>query len=198
MLPSEFTYLALFLLLLVQESGIPLWPPGYAMLVILGFRAAQGNGNAPFLIGMAALANFLGASIVYRLGRWIGYSIVIRYGRRLGVTESRLAQAGAWLQRFGVRAILAGRLLPGLRIPTALVAGLLEIRYPVFAPAAALAGALWAGFYTTAGFFAARLIPEPDLVHIQNVPLPSELTIALLIGLFCLTLIHRRRRPALR
>lgn len=189
-------YSALFLLLLVQESGIPLLPPGYAVLMILGYQVAQGNSNVYMLLGVAALANFLGANVLYGIGRGAGHPLLIRYGRHLGMSGPRIARMEAWLNRFSIQAILAGRLIPGSRTATALAAGLFEVPYRVYAPVAALASVLWAGFYIAAGFFAGHRLANAEPVQFQFLPVTLGLLVIMAIVLAVATLAYRRRRLA--
>ncbi len=195
MLP-EFTYLALFLLLLPQESGVPLWPPGYAVLIVLGYRAAHGDGNAYALLGVAALASFLGANILYGIGRGAGHPLVVRHGRRFGLTGDRLARVDTWLQRCGVQAIIAGRLFPGMRITAGLAAGIFGVPYRVFVAIAALTGVLWAGFYTGVGIFAGKMLGAADVAQIRAAPVAFSLLTGAAVVIAVAVLAYRRRTLA--
>jgi membrane protein DedA with SNARE-associated domain len=66
----------------------------------------------------------------------------------------RLERMERWFQRRGPLAIICGRLIPGLRIPTTIIAGLSDISYRVYAPTAAIAAVIWSLFY----FFVGALI----------------------------------------
>ncbi len=46
---------------------------------------------------------------------------------------------------------MLGRLIPGLRTPTSVMAGLSGVPYRVFMPSTALAAIIWAAFYYFAG-----------------------------------------------
>jgi membrane protein DedA with SNARE-associated domain len=57
----------------------------------------------------------------------------------------------AWIVRRGMLAIILGRLIPGLRVPTTVMCGLAGIPYRVYAPSAALAGLIWSALYFLLG-----------------------------------------------
>src|SRR6202022_4098084 len=74
-----------------------------------------------------------------------------RYGHFLHLNEQRITTLEGWLRRYGPLAIVAGRLIPGLRTPTTVMAGLFEVPYWIFAPSTALAALLWTLLYFFAG-----------------------------------------------
>jgi membrane protein DedA with SNARE-associated domain len=145
-------YLAGFLLVYAEESGVPLFISGDAFLLFVGHRLLH---NAPALIaawlGMI-LAVVLGASNLYLLSR--------RYGRRLlrhriagflHLTPERMVRAEATFKRWGPWALIVGRHVPGLRLPLTVVAGLLELDFRVFAISVAVSSAAWTAAFLTLG-----------------------------------------------
>ena len=71
-----------------------------------------------------------------------------------GFTEKHLSTVAGWAERHGAPAIVLGRLIPGLRTPTTVMAGIALIPYRTFLPATALAAVLWAAGYYAIGVFA--------------------------------------------
>jgi membrane protein DedA with SNARE-associated domain len=144
--------LGLFLFLMVEEAGVPLWfLPGDALVMAAGARP----GNTPatvLLILLAATAGaFVGSTVLYSMVRRGGRPLLDRYGRFLHLNEERITTVERWLRRYGPLAIVAGRLIPGLRTPTTVMSGLFEVPYWIFAPSTALAALLWALLYFFAG-----------------------------------------------
>lgn len=103
------------------------------------------RGELPF--GWAAFACFLGIFIgdlgLYALGRGIGWVALERAPLRWFVSPESARAAADWFRRRGYRVLFLTRFLPGSRLPTYLVAGLVRCPLVVFAGALALAGALW-------------------------------------------------------
>ncbi len=103
------------------------------------------RGELPF--GWAALACFLGIFIgdlgLYALGRGIGWVALERAPLRWFVSPTAARAAADWFRRRGYRVLFLTRFLPGSRLPTYLVAGLVGCPLSIFAGSLALAGALW-------------------------------------------------------
>ena len=145
----------LFLFILLEESGIPLLLPGDA-LIAASARKSAGLGSAILVILVAAAAASAGSSILYAIVRRGGMPLLDRYGHFLHLNEKRIAKMEGWLQEHGAVAIIAGRLIPGLRMPTSVIAGLFAIPYRIFLPATALAAILWSAMYFIGGLFLMR------------------------------------------
>lgn len=156
-------YVALFIFLLVEESGVPLPIPGDALVMFTGFLATQGQSKAFLVIPLATAATAAGSSIPYWIAHRLGHPFVMKYGRFIRLDARRVAWVERWFQKRGAVAIVVGRLIPGMRTPTSVMSGVFEVPYHTFVPATTIAAAIWAGIYFTLGFvFGAeyRLISE--------------------------------------
>jgi membrane protein DedA with SNARE-associated domain len=137
---------ASFVLLYVEESGVPIVIPGDVYVAYLGKLAAS---SAPKLIaswlGIIAVV-LAGSSNLYWASRLWGRRVLghPRVSALLRLDADRLAQAERWLERWGVLAIIFGRHVPGLRIPITVVAGTLKVPYSTFVPSVAVSSAVWA------------------------------------------------------
>lgn len=143
--------LSLFLFLLVEEAGVPLLLPGDTLIIAAAARPNQTPLDAILVVSVAALAAAVGSSVLFVLIRQGGRPLLNRFGRFLHLNEGRIARMDVLFQRYGPLAIVAGRLIPGLRTPTTIMAGLFAVPYRVFAPATCVAAALWAGLYYAFG-----------------------------------------------
>src|SRR5262245_57846237 len=115
--------LAAFVILLIEEAGVPVPVPGDFLMLVLGVQAR--NGVVPLwqIIVVMQLATMFGATSLYYVARFGGRGLVYRYGRFMRLTPERLDQAEQWLLKHGTRAIFLGRLVPGLRVVTAVACG---------------------------------------------------------------------------
>ena len=163
-------YLVGFLLVYIEESGVPLFVSGDAFLLYVGHRLPH---NVPALIaawlGMI-LAVILGASNLYLLSRRYGRRLLEhRFAGMLHLTPDRIVRAELAFRRWGPWALIVGRHVPGLRLPLTVVAGIFELEYPVFAISVALSSAAWtAAFLTLGAVFGddvARSIRSTPLVY---------------------------------
>ncbi len=190
-------YPGLFFLLLLEEAGVPLPLPGDTLIVFVGVRSRSGQANAALAILLVAAAATLGSSALYWLARRGGRPALARYGRFLHLHEERVDRMEARFRRWGPWAIVLGRLIPGLRTPTSVMAGLFGVPYRVFAPCTALSALLWTLFY----FYLGALF-EPQwraMVTVITGDVDASVGIALVLGLIVVggTLVLRwlRRAP---
>jgi membrane protein DedA with SNARE-associated domain len=142
---------ALFVFLLIEEAGVPLLFPGDTLIMAAGARPDRTLAGALLVLAAASSAAALGSSVLYALVRRGGRPLLVRYGRFLHLSERRVATMEGWFRRHGALAIVVGRLVPGLRTPTTVMAGLFGVPYRTFAPATAVAALLWAAAYYLLG-----------------------------------------------
>jgi membrane protein DedA with SNARE-associated domain len=145
-------YLVGFALIYIEESGVPLFIPGDAFLLYVGHRLPR---NFPVLF-----AAWLGFTLAVTLGATNLYLLARRYGRRLlkhriarflELTPERLDRAEAWFARWGPWTLIFGRHIPGFRVPLTVAAGILKLRYRVFAISVAVSAAAWAAVFLLLG-----------------------------------------------
>jgi membrane protein DedA with SNARE-associated domain len=142
---------ALFALLVIEEAGVPLPAPGDTLIALAGAQPHRTVAYTLEVLGLCTLAVFVGSSILYWVMRLGGRSFLNRYGRYLHLNMQRLERMEAWIIQRGTLAIILGRLIPGLRVPTTVMCGLSEVPYRVYAPSAALAGLIWSALYFLLG-----------------------------------------------
>ncbi len=145
-------YLFGIVLLYIEESGIPLPAPGDVFVMFVGAHVPRNL--------LAWIGAWLGLITTVVLGATNLFFISRRYGRRLvhsrvadfvHLTPERLARAEAWFARYGVLAIIFGRHIPGFRVPITVAAGILHVRWQVFAASVGISTAIWAGIFLVVG-----------------------------------------------
>jgi len=182
--------LAGFVLVLVEEAGVPVPVPGDFLMMALGANAR--SGHVPLWQGILALevATLVGATILYFVAARAGRSLVYRYGRYIHLTPERLDRAERWLLRRGTWAIVLGRLTPGLRMATVIACGVFEVPFWKFLPSLALGGFLYILFYTLLGYIFGPAVL--DLLAEVHLPISFLGSLAPLIVL--VVWIYRARR----
>src|SRR5438132_7700799 len=144
---------AAFVYLLIEEAGVPVPVPGDVLMLILGVHARQGSVPLWQAVGATWLGTIIGSIFLYFAARIAGRDMVYRYGRFIRLTPERLDRAEHWLKQHGTRAVFLGRLVPGLRIVTAVACGVFEVPFRVFFPAMSLGALLRIRFSTLRGYF---------------------------------------------
>ena len=151
---DRYGYLVGFLLIYIEESGVPLFIPGDGFLLYVGHRLPF---NYPILI-----AAWLGFTLAVTLGATNLYLLARRYGRRLlehriakflHLTPARLDKAEVWFKRWGPWTLIFGRHILGFRVPLTVAAGVLKLPYRIFAISVAISSAAWAGAFLLLGAF---------------------------------------------
>ena len=189
---EQYQYQALFLLLLVEESGIPLPVPGDGMMMFAGYRASIGRlGIVPAFAAIEA-GTLIGATILWCLGRWGGRPIIHRYGRYLHITEQRLDLAERWFVRHGRLSIVLGRLVPGLRIATSFICGVLGVPFLVYLPYVAIGSSLYVLFFMGLGLGFGRYTRTIARLFWPH-PLMLGVALVLFVGVVGGVLLYRRR-----
>ncbi len=184
-------YMALFSLLALEEAGLPLPVPGDMFIMLLGYRVALGLANPLLVVFNVALATFLGSSLLYAIARRLGRAAVASVGRFILLDEKRLAQMECWMAERGTAGIVVGRLIPGLRTPTSIAAGIFGVPYRTFAPATAFSAVVWAMIYMLLGMvFGAHQIEIVGLL-VANLPLVA-IIVAVVISVVVMTVLVRR------
>lgn len=141
---ASYGYVALFLVLFLEELGVPLPLPGDVALLFAGYLVGRGVLRFDLAILTIVLAALLGASALYQLTRRYGRPMVIRYGRYIHLNAGRLEWLESRFRRFGLWAVLIARVTPGMRIYTSVLAGLGEVQYLRFSFALGTSSAVWA------------------------------------------------------
>jgi membrane protein DedA with SNARE-associated domain len=191
---EEHAELALFLFLLLEESGIPMPVPGDLVVLLAGVRVGQERMN--FVVALLAMqaGTVLGSSFLYWVARRGGRPMLYRYGKFVHLELDKLAKAEDFLRRRGGLAIAVGRLIPGLRIPTTLAAGAFRMPYLVFLPAAAIGSDIYNLLFFLLGYFFG-----PGIIRaVQGVSLSLHFVVVLLgLGVVIAAFVAIRRRSHL-
>lgn len=193
---DRYDDLMVFVLVLIEEAGVPLPLPGDLVMVVAGLRIANGSMSLPATLLLLELATMLGASLLYWLAARGGRPLLLRYGRYIHLDHARLDRAERWVKRRGAVAVIAGRIIPGLRMPTAIAAGVFGIRYPVFVSALTFGSFLYISFWVGVGYFFG---PQAlATLHAVRLPLRALLSLVLFVGLSVFLFVVYRRSGRVR
>ena len=99
---------AIFLIFLLEESGIPMPLPGDLVLIWAGTRVSAGQSQGLVVLLLVELATVIGASVLYWLASRGGRPLIERYRRFLHLDAAKLARAEAWMGRNATQAIILG------------------------------------------------------------------------------------------
>ncbi len=151
---------ALFVLLLLEEAGIPIPIPGDTLILIAGMQTHTKLLREGILVVIVScIATILGSSILFGVMRKGGRPFLLKYGRYIRLSHARIDRGQRWLAGRGRVAIVLGRLIPGLRIVTTVVAGLSDMAYRDFLVATSIAAVIWSLAYYWMGVLFGKNAP---------------------------------------
>src|SRR5215217_7819520 len=190
---DEHGLLMAFVLLFLEESGLPPIIPGDLLMVLVGLQAAQGRVSLIVALLLLELATVLGGSVLYWLSSVGGHAVIHKVGRHVGATPERLKSISMSLEQHGMLAIVLGRLIPSLCVLTAVTAGLLGYPYRKFVPALALGGFIHLLIFVLLGYWVGR--PVLRILSALHLPFEVTATVIALVGLIAWLVWSARRTP---
>lgn len=98
--------------------------PSEVILPFAGYLSQSGDLNLGWLLFWSTLASWIGALVLYAIGRAIGMDRAVRIiaATRL-VSRTDLERGAGWFERSGGWTVLVGRFVPGVRSLISLPAG---------------------------------------------------------------------------
>ena len=188
---DTYGLLAVFLIMLLKEIGVPVPVP--ADIIILGgaARAAQGreSGIAVFLAILIPMV--IGGFIQYAIVRGPGRQAIYRIGRFIGLTPARLERAMTAVRRGGVAAVALGLTTPGVRIATVPASGLADLPVRMFVPGLIAGSAFFLAWHFAIGYLGGVALA------LLNLPAPAIVLIVIaVLALGAAGWIYVRRRRA--
>jgi membrane protein DedA with SNARE-associated domain len=148
----HYGYLAVFLLIMLEDFGLP--APGETALIVASIAAAAGKLNIWGVLAAAFFGALVGDNIGWLIGRYGGRKLVIRVGSRVGLTESRFETAETTFCRYGDVIVVGARFVEILRQFNGIIAGTMGMHWAKFLAYNALGAALWVGTWAAVGYFA--------------------------------------------
>lgn len=178
--------------LILLESLIP--PiPSEVVLPAAGALAYFGELSGPLTLLAATVGSLVGAWVLYGAGRMFGEERTRRVMLAVPlIDEDDVDRADAWFARHGDKAVLVGRLIPGVRSLVSLPAGAAGMPFWRFTGLTAIGSAVWNAALIGSGW----LLGTQYGVIEEHIDLVNNL-IYLLIGaslaVFVMRRLHQRR-----
>ncbi len=189
----DHQYVILFVVIAIEEAGVPLPVPGDLIIAFYGWRASGDPLELAQVIAVCALASTAGTVVPFLLARRYGEGIAMRLAGWLDIDRRRIDALMRWVERSGFAGVVAGRLIPGLRVAVSLVAGTAHVPVVQFSPAVLVAASLyWAGWVTLGAIVGPRV---QDVVSPAYLGILVALVPIALVATFVARLVWARSRP---
>lgn len=192
-----WNYWGIALLMFLENLFPPI--PSELIMPLAGFTAspyqpggAKLNVFGVFLAGL--LGSVAGAVVWYYPGKFLSEkrlkSLADKYGKWMGISSEDITKATRWFNTQGRKAVLIGRLVPGIRTVISLPAGISNMPLLPFLFYTTLGSAAWVGLLTYSGY---ALGTQYELVDKYLAPV-SKIVLGILVLAFVAWVLKRRRK----
>ena len=147
---EHFTYLAVFLFLVLNGTGF--FPfPEEATLLIAGYLLSLNIIKLTWLIPASLMGIMIGDSVFYFVGRMHPHSLK-KYGKHIFLSKPIIDKFHIFFEKHGGKAVFLSRFIMGFRIVASFFAGSRKMKYSTYV-FYNLAGALiWAPVLISVGY----------------------------------------------
>jgi membrane protein DedA with SNARE-associated domain len=147
-------YLAVTFLMLLENVFPPI--PSEVVMPVAGIVAGRGDLSVALVILFGTIGAVAGQLLWFWLGLRIGEEGLKRlarsHGRWLTVSPRDIERADEWFDRHGGKAVMFGRLIPGVRTLISLPAGLSGMSLPRFLIYSTIGSGAWTAALGMAGY----------------------------------------------
>lgn len=142
---ESFGYAGVAFMIALENLVPPI--PSEIVLPLAGFLVGQGRFSFLPMVLAATIGSVVGALTLYALGAWLGdYRVRYlfrKFGRFVLMDETDLDKSREWFGRHGTKAVLLGRLVPGIRSLISIPAGLVGMSLGQFVLYTAIGSTVW-------------------------------------------------------
>ena len=177
-------------LLVAEQFGVPL--PAVPALLGVGALAAHGRANIPVVLGAMAAVALTVDFVWYEVGRRRGVGVLARLCRLSLEPDTCVRRTGAVFARYGVRALLVAKFVPGLTTVTPPLAGVFAVPRVRFAGYDLAGVVLWAGTWLGLGYLFSEAISVVAARAAVLGRLLAVVVVAALVGYIGLKALRRR------
>ncbi|MGA7850663.1 MAG: DedA family protein [Terriglobales bacterium] len=148
---ADYGYWAVVLALLCESAGIPL--PGEITLLLASFLAySEHQLHLGWVIVVATCAATFGGYLGYAFGYFGGRPLLDRYQSVFRIPPATLKRGEQMFALYGAPAIFFARFVFGVRVFAGPLAGVLRMRWRIFALFNFLGAAAWVAIIASAGY----------------------------------------------
>ena len=154
---NSLGYLGIGLLMFLENLFPPI--PSELIMPLAGYTATFPNTQIQVIPAIAAgvIGTILGAIPWYYAGLLLGQQrlqlLASRYGKWIGISGDDIEKSTNWFQKHGAKAVLFGRLVPGIRTLISIPAGISKMPLIPFFLYSTIGTIGWVTLLTYAGYF---------------------------------------------
>ena len=172
-------HLAVALLMFAENVFPPI--PSEVVMPVAGIAAGRGDMSVPMVILCGTVGAVAGQSLWFWVALRVGpervKGLASRHGRWLTVSPDKIESLCRWFEKHGAKAVLLGRMVPGIRTLISIPAGLAQMSWGRFLLYSTIGSTGWTGMLATAGYALGER-------HEQITRLVGPISTAVFVGIF--------------
>jgi len=149
---SQYGYLAIFLLIFLQEVGIPNPIPNELVLLFSGYLSFTGTLNIVVVILCAIGGDLLSSEILFITFYFFGKLIINKKTKWIPISTKKLERLSEKIRISGHSGIFIGRLTPFIKGYVSVLSGLTHYSPSKYGATLLLTSIIWASVYVCAGY----------------------------------------------
>jgi len=153
-LVSDYLYTGIFTAALIETIFPPI--PSEVIFPLAGYIVSQNGMSFFHVIGLGltgAAGSTVGALVIYLIALKLGRIALLRYLRYARINETQLTKVDNWFAKHGTKAVLFGRMIPGLRELISIPAGVLKMRIDKFLVFTFVGSCVWSISLSFIGYY---------------------------------------------
>ena len=189
---TSLNYWGIGLLMFAENLFPPI--PSELIMPLAGFTVSQGKMSFVPAVLAGVIGTIIGALPWYYAGKLVGEerlkALADKYGKWITVSSQDIDKVTRWFNRYGKKAVLMGRLVPGIRTLISLPAGLSNMPLVPFLIYSTIGTTMWVMLLTFLGFI---LGDHYELVDEYLAPV-SKIVLVFLIVAFIVWVVLKKRK----
>ena len=181
---TRYGYLAIFILVFLQEIGMPNPIPNELVLMFSGYLSFKDILFLPFVIITVISADFIGTNLLYVIFYKAGIYIMQKKPKWIPLSTTMIDRLSRKISEGGQFNIFIFRLTPFTRGYTSVITGLLHIKPRIFLPIALISASAWATIYVVIGY----IIGPSWNLFTKDLGNLKYIMLAVLVTIFCIVL----------
>ena len=189
---TSLNYWGIGLLMFAENLFPPI--PSELIMPLAGFTVSQGKMSFVPAVLAGVIGTIIGALPWYYAGKLLGEerlkALADKYGKWITVSSQDIDKVTRWFDRYGNKALLLGRLVPGIRTLISLPAGLSNMPLVPFLIYSTLGTTIWVMLLTFLGFV---LGDNYELVDEYLAPVSKIVLVFLIVAFIAWVVIKQKK-----
>jgi membrane protein DedA with SNARE-associated domain len=161
---AQYGYLAILLLVFMQEVGLPSPIPNEFVLLFSGYLSYAGILKASLVILSAVLGDLLASFILFELFYFFGKSVMNRRPKWLPISEDKLEKLKLKIEKTGQFGTYVCRITPFIKGYVSVLCGLLRVPQKKYGLILVITSVLWSIVYVGGGYIAGPYFKDMTLL----------------------------------